>query len=195
MADKNGFWTSTSGVATGLAGTLTGIVGIATLASQMGWIGADGATTADTSGSAAAGSSSATTTTAADGDEPGGLDDRTSSSSRAGRSDTTAAAPSYTVAPSALSFQALGGRTATVTLRNTGTVDLDVEEISVDGEDAGQFSVEAPACTSASLDPGRSCTIEVSFTPEGSGAEAVLVVEADGAPAREVALSAPSSLL
>ncbi|MGQ0519898.1 MAG: choice-of-anchor D domain-containing protein [Actinomycetota bacterium] len=194
MADKNGFWTSTSGVATGLAGTLTGIVGIATLASQMGWIGDDGGGTTPDSTGADAGSSSATTATAAGGDGPSGLGDRTSSSSRAGRSDA-AAAPSYTVEPSAVSFQALGGRTATVTLRNTGTVDLDVEEISVDGDDAGQFSVEAPACTSASLGPGRSCTVEVSFTPEGSRAEAVLVVEADGAPAREVALSGPSSLL
>lgn len=193
MADKNGFWTSTSGVATGLAGTLTGIVGIATLAGQMGWIGNDGGTTTDTTDTAAAGSS--TTTTATAEDEPSRLDDRTSSSSRAGRSDTTGASPAYTVEPSAVSFQALGGRTASVTLRNTGTVDLDIEEISVDGDDAGQFSVEAPACTSASLDPGRSCTVEVTFTPEGAGAEAVLVVEADGAPAREVELSGPSSLL
>jgi hypothetical protein len=35
----------------------------------------------------------------------------------------------------------------------------------------------------------------VSFTPEGGGTEALLVVEADGAPAQEVALSGRSSLL
>lgn len=193
MADGNrSFWTSTSGVATGLAGTLTGIVGIATLASQMGWIGPGDGSTTDTTATAASGSPSSTT----DGGDDGlsGLDDRTTSSSRAGRNATTTADPTYSVDPSAVTFESLGSRTATVTVRNTGTVALDVEQVSVDGEDAGRFSFEAPACTSASLDPGRSCAVEVTFSPEGGAAEAVLVVEADGAPAQEVPLKGAALL-
>ncbi|HEX2699276.1 MAG TPA: hypothetical protein VHM89_03615 [Acidimicrobiales bacterium] len=183
-AKTNSFWTTTSGVVTGVAGTLTGVVGIATMAAQLGWIG---------SGSDHHESASPTTTTVAStdamdstGDQPGDA----TPASRASRSATTqsTAEPIYSVDPSEVRFR-LGTRSASVTVRNTGTVDLDVSNIEVEGDGAGAFAVEDGACTSTTLDAGRSCDIAVTFDSSGA-ADATLVVEVDGAPAKEVPLAA-----
>ena len=183
---ERSFWSSTSGVVTGVAGTLTGIVGIVGIATQAGWIGSGG----DTGQSAtkqADGADTTTSTTASSDSRTSGVDQR------AGRSATTAGA-SFTVDPSALSFEALGARTASVTLKNTGRVEMNVEDITVDGGDEDRFTVAAP-CTQASIEPGRSCAVDVSFTPGGSGtARATMVIEVEDAPAEEVPLSGSSLL-
>lgn len=188
MATKErSFWSTTSGVVTGVAGTLTGIVGIATVAAQLGWIGPgdDPGSSAAKEGNAAGATSS--TAESYDGRNGGGGD-------RAARGTSTTE-PSFTVDPSAVSFQPLGERTATVELRNTGSVELNVEGVTVDGEDAGQFAVTAASCTRASVDTGRSCELEVSFTPQGNGpAKAAMVIEVEDARAQEVPLSGSSLL-
>lgn len=184
---ERSFWSSTSGVVTGVAGTLTGIVGLVGIATQAGWIGSGG----DTSQSAARqadGADTTTSTTASSDSRTGGVDQR------AGRSATTAGA-SFTVDPSALSFEALGARTASVTLKNTGSIEMNVDDISVEGEDEDRFTVAGTACSQASIDPGRSCEVEVSFTPGGSGtAKATMVIEVEDAPAEEVSLSGSALL-
>lgn len=169
------FWSTTSGVVTGVAGTLTGAVGIATLAAQMGWIGADG----DKGDQA----SPATEQAPAEVAEDTGLDGA-----------DEAPAPDFAVAPASVRFEALGPRTATVTVRNAGDAEVRVEDVGLAGEDQDRFTVAAAPCTASTLDPGRSCEVEVSYAPGGGSARATLVVEVHGAAAQEVPLTAPSLL-
>lgn len=188
---NNGFWSTTSGMATGVAGTLTGVVGLATLATQMGWVGGNG--DRDQSAAPTTTTIAGSTTTADDTSTTG--DDRTdttqgSSRSASGLTTTTSAKPAYTVDPSAVSFKAIGDHTASVSVRNTGNVELILSDVAVEGEDAGRFAVESEPCTSAPVDPGRSCALEITFTPPSSGeAKATLAIEAEDARAREVPLS------
>ena len=179
------FWSTTSGMVTGVAGTLTGIVGLATLATQMGWIGGDGdggeqaSSRVETAGEA--GTEDAGNRLAEDGDSA--------------RRGADGAAPEFAVTPGSVRFEALGARTTTVTVRNTGEAELTVEDVTVGSGDADRFTVAAAACTATTLDPGRSCEMEVAYEPAGRGsARATMVVEVAGAPAREVPLSAASLL-
>lgn len=196
MAGKgNSFWSTTSGVVTGVAGTLTGMVGIATMATQLGWVGSGG----DDQQAAPQTTTSTGLPSTTDGTDAGTGDGRTATTEgRASRGAATTSAedtPTYTVDPSAVSFRAIGGRTATVTVRNTGTVEVDVTRVAVEGQDEEAFAVDAGDCTGTLLDPGRSCAVEVAFSPEGSGATGgTLVVEVEGAPAEEVPLSGAALL-
>lgn len=185
MVTRKSFWSSTSGVVTGAAGILTGVVGIVTAAAQLGWMGpAENDSQSMTKEAHAAGTS---TTGAASDDRAGG-------DQRAARSAATAS-PRFALDPSSVSFQALGQRTSTVELRNTGGIALNVQGVSVDGGDRSSFAVAAGPCTQGSVAPGRSCEMEVSFVPEGNGnAKATLVVEVEDAPAQEVPLVGGSIL-
>lgn len=172
------FWSTTSGLVTGVAGTLTGVVGLATLAAQMGWIGGDGAAERAPSRVEAAGEAAtedAGNRLAEDGDTARGDD----------------APPRFAVTPASVRFEALGARTTTVTVRNTGEAEVTVEDVKVDSGDADRFTVASATCTATTLDPGRSCEVEVAYEAAGGGsARATMVVEVAGAPAREVPLTA-----
>ncbi|HVM05967.1 MAG TPA: choice-of-anchor D domain-containing protein [Acidimicrobiales bacterium] len=177
------FWSTTSGVVTGVAGTLTGVVGLATLAAQMGWIGGDGG--------AEEASSRVETAGEAAGEDAG---NRLAEDGDAARGDNDAA-PEFAVTPASVRFEALGARTTMVTVRNTGGAEVTVEDVTVDSGDADRFTVAAAACTATTLDPGRSCEVEVAYEPAGRGsARATMVVDVAGAPAREVPLTAASLL-
>src|SRR4051794_40453430 len=58
--------------------------------------------------------------------------------------------------------------TANITLANHGTAPLSVTSAAVGGTDAGDFSVAANGCATATA-PGASCTIGVGFTPQATG--------------------------
>ena len=78
-------------------------------------------------------------------------------------------------------------RTRTVTMTNAGNAPLAIEDILIDGADAGVFSIgRATDCTTeAGLPAGASCEIAVTFRPsEGGGrtAELVIVHDAEGSP-------------
>jgi hypothetical protein len=190
--EKGSFWATTSGLTTGIAGTLTGVLGIVALANQAGWIGGDGGQ--DQAGSAATSESAAgSTATSADTDGTSTTeeDDRAGTTDdRASRSATTAE-PVFSVSPSSVRFTALGARTATAAVRNTGEVDLDVQNVSVEGADASRFTVDATPCTSDPVEPDGDCEVEVTFDPgQGGGtAEATMVIDASGADSREVPLA------
>lgn len=180
------FWSTTSGMVTGVAGTLTGVVGLATLAAQMGWIGGGGA-----DGGADQASSRVETAGEAADEDAG---NRLAEDGDAARGDNDAA-PEFAVTPASVRFEALGARTTMVTVRNTGEAEVTIEDVTVDSGDADRFTVAAAACTAATLDPGRSCEVEVAYEPAGRGsARATMVVEVAGAPAREVPLTAASLL-
>jgi hypothetical protein len=69
-------------------------------------------------------------------------------------------------------------------VRNTGTLPLFVEGVSIGGADAGAFAIITDACTGTRVAPGAGCTIRVRFDATGTGPRsAQLLVDdnADGA--------------
>jgi hypothetical protein len=81
----------------------------------------------------------------------------------AGTSLTTAAANPATLSFSSQVFGTASSALA-VTLGNTGSIALSPSSIAMSGD----FS-ETDNCVNASLAPGTSCTIEVTFTPQATG--------------------------
>lgn len=177
-SSKPGFFSTLPGLVTGLAGILTAGAAVAGLAVQQGWIGGgSGSSQSDAETSLRPGS------TTSDGTRSGGA------SSSAGR-----AAGSFEVRPGNVEFDPVGAKQATVTVRNTGEVPLSVRPPQVTGEDADRFRATNRSCT-GSLDPGRSCELQVSFDPKAGKYNAVLVVSASGAPnSAEVPLEASALL-
>ncbi|MCK5330469.1 MAG: choice-of-anchor D domain-containing protein, partial [Candidatus Marinimicrobia bacterium] len=86
-----------------------------------------------------------------------------------------------TVSPPSIDFSyVIDGETAIeqVTVKNTGTADLNVSSIAITGDDSLNFSVDT---TSFTLTPGDSTVLDVSFTPDTSGSfSAALDLESDG---------------
>jgi len=56
-----------------------------------------------------------------------------------------------------------------VTIENTGEVDLDIQSVLVTGVNLAEFPVVADDCTGETLAPQSECTLEVVFSPTGSG--------------------------
>jgi hypothetical protein len=77
--------------------------------------------------------------------------------------------PTTNVNPTALDFgnQLVGATSAaqTVTVTNTGSVNLNVGALSP----SGQFALTADNCSNATVAPGNSCTFGVTFTPLSLG--------------------------
>ena len=122
---------------------------------------------------------------------------RAGGSGRSGDSGVDAAVvPTFSVEPDSLSFQPVGSREAKVKVRNTGRVELELEAPTVTGEDADRFKASEGNCT-GTVDPGRSCELEVRFDPNKPGSfSALLVVDAaGGATAAEVPLKGSSVAL
>ncbi|HEY0973852.1 MAG TPA: choice-of-anchor D domain-containing protein [Solimonas sp.] len=80
--------------------------------------------------------------------------------------------PALSASPSPLAFgdQAVGSRSAavTVTVTNTGSAVLVVDSIGVAGANVGDFALAANTCGS-SLGVGASCVVEVVFAPTAAG--------------------------
>ena len=96
------------------------------------------------------------------------------------------AAPAATVTPTAgLAFanQNTGSTSVAqaITVSNTGTLPLVVSGVTVTGTDAASFTA-TPASGCASVTPGASCTVNVTFAPTTAGAKAATVNIADNAP-------------
>jgi hypothetical protein len=77
--------------------------------------------------------------------------------------------------------QAVGTTSAaqSVTLKNSGNLDLDINQITTSGLNAGDFNQSNPCAKS--LAPGASCTITIKFTPSIVGAESAYVMISDNA--------------
>ena len=57
-----------------------------------------------------------------------------------------------------------------VTLSNRGTASVSVTGVTLDGADAGDFSISGETCTSAAIPVGGTCTVTLGFRPSAIGA-------------------------
>ena len=178
---KRSFWTTIPGVVTGAASVLTAIVGLLTVAISLGWIGskgddskpaANGAPTTAPINSTSSTVFGATTTTLF------------------GRTSTTlgTALTPLQATPSDLTFDSLGARDQTVTVRNGSAASVPLRKPSVAGVDASQFTATDLTC-GARLDANRTCEVRVTYLATKTGTStAKLVVEPEAQPALEVPL-------
>jgi hypothetical protein len=170
---------------TGLAAFVTASVALFGVAVSQGWIGSNATTSGATAAPGRGG--------------PGGGPDSGSSSgssngSSSGSSDTTMAAPRFTVDPPSITFQSLGPTTASVKVTNTGTVTMTVEPPTVTGPNANRFNASDQSCA-PSVDPGRSCELQVTFLRAAGSFSGTLVVQVEGAVrATEVPIQASAIL-
>jgi hypothetical protein len=173
MATKQrSFWSSTTGFVTGVAGVLTAVAGIVGAGTQLGWF--------DSNGSNPSGGTTSSESTVAPAPGQSG-----------GSSRQTATTPTFDVDPPSVNFDTLN-RERTVKVTNTGGSAITVQAPTVDGSQASAF--RASGC-SRELAAGRSCDIEVDFSPSRSGDyKATLVVQVTGAPAEEVPLAGTAIL-
>jgi 6-phosphogluconolactonase (cycloisomerase 2 family) len=104
------------------------------------------------------------------------------------------AQPALSVVPSALTFAPTAPGVITVPqsiiLTNSGSANLHISSIAVDGQNAADFSVvNSPtqssvptACTTAAYAPGTSCSITVVFAPLAEGSRSTSIFVTDDAP-------------
>ena len=184
MSDRKPFWSSVPGVATGVAGIVSAIVGLLGVSLQLGLIGGDDGTKAASSSDGV----SITTTSISSGAAA-----TTSRSSSA----ATARPGKYEVEPSSIEFEPLKPREAVVKVKNTGDVPLTMQAPTVSGSAAGNFDADDLTCTKSTLGPGLSCEMKVTFTATQPGEySAALVVAASNVPkAVEVELKGTKTLL
>ena len=94
--------------------------------------------------------------------------------------------PAASVTPAALTFgaQVAGSSSAaqTLTVENTGTAPLHVGALVLGGADPAQFSLSADGCSSATVAPAASCTVDVRFAPATTGTKSATVTVASDAP-------------
>ena len=157
------FWSTIPGLITGLAGVLTGIVGLATLLIQIGVIGGD----------------------EGDPDSPTVTRPGQTATTRdgAGQSDGTAAVAKFDVSPSSLDLTA--NKSDTVTVENTGTKVLTVQQPVLSGSGKDQFSVSSRC---GQLQVEDTCTISVTFKGLLNASATMTVRASDGASSEEVSL-------
>ena len=163
--NKRSFFSTIPGLVTGLAGLLTGVVGLITVLIQLNVIGGGDSKTGD--------SAVVTTVPGASGQAGGG----------AGGTPTSVEPGRIAASPTSLKF-APTEREKSVTVRNdASTAPITLLNPTVDGPDKTVFRTDA-GCTNVRLDPGRSCTLKVLFSPSGplKSYSATVVLKADGAP-------------
>ncbi len=169
------FWSSVPGFVTGVAGVLTAVVGLITVLIQLDVIGGgsdDKVSTTD--------QTQATTTEST----------RRSARSGAGQGQS-GQAPQFTVTPTAVKLDTLLNKQADVKVQNTGSSALEVEDVSLTGTAAAEFTVNGQGCTAEELPPNTSCLIKVTYAPSARGEHsATLRVEVAGATtAQQVSLT------
>ncbi len=168
---KRSFWSSIPGFVTGMAGLLTAIVGLVTVLIQLDVIGGDDDDEATTT----------TTVAGTQGAAAGG-----------GGATPTTELGRLTVNPTLLKLQPTEWEKS-ITVRNASTTAVvTVLAPEITGADRAVFRADA-GCTNVRLEPNRTCTMKVLFTPSGplKTYSAVLVVKGDrSTPAVEVPIDA-----
>lgn len=93
--------------------------------------------------------------------------------------------PAVALQPPSLTFgpQAVGTTSAAqqITVTNTGLSDLTISSVTIIGTDSSDFGLPTQTCTSASVLPNGTCTINVTFTPTANGTRTASVSITDNA--------------
>lgn len=192
MSERGSFWSTVPGVVTGAAGVLTALVGLLTVSVQLGWIGGGdsggGTSSSTTVPGASTGSSIGSGTTvpgSSSGTGTGGGTGQTGPS-RAGQ---------FEVQPTSVDFAVVGSRQATIVVRNTGEVPLTIKTPTVSGSGAAHFVAGDVSCTKESLQPGRTCELQVAFAPKSGGAVSAVAVIAAAEAQRQTEVQLKGSTL
>jgi hypothetical protein len=116
-----------------------------------------------------------------------------------GRTDTFAVQGKLAGPPAGYLVASAGGfgsqrvgstATRTMTLRNGGSGDLALEGLQLTGAQAEDFTVGTGTCVlPATLLPGQSCTVAVTFAPTAPGARSAQLLVSEGRGLRTIALS------
>jgi len=72
----------------------------------------------------------------------------------------------------------------TITVTNTGNGPYTIDGLSLDGPDAGEFTITETDCTGAVIGPDDECTVDVRFAPLDQKLKSAAVVVDDTAPGR-----------
>ncbi|HLY31151.1 MAG TPA: choice-of-anchor D domain-containing protein, partial [Ktedonobacterales bacterium] len=70
-----------------------------------------------------------------------------------------------------------------VTVKNTGTASLNLTAVALVGTNKADFAITADTCTGASLGPGGTCSVSLTFTPGAAGSRSASLSFTDNAPA------------
>ena len=190
MSDRGSFWSTIPGVVTGAAGVLTAIVGLLTVSVQLGWLGGDGSGGGTTTSTSAAPGSSGSTVRGAT-TVPGS----SGTGSPGGTGSASSGAGELTVDPASVDFSLIGSRQTTITVRNTGDTPLTVKAPTVGGSGAVHFVAGDVSCTRETLQPGRSCEVQVAFAPKSGGAVSAVAVIAANEVSRQTEVQLKGSTL
>lgn len=185
---ERSFWSTTTGFVTGLAGVLTAVVGLVTVAAQVGWLGSD-------DGGEGTPAGNPTQSTAPGGGQSSGPAGTTGTTSRGltgGNTATTAASltPLSASPATVTDFDTLAKRERLVTIRNSGSSSIPLRPPAIEGIDASQFTTSGVTCGSR-LDANRTCEVKITYqgTRTGQHSAKLVIQPADSTPALEVPLA------
>jgi type II secretory pathway pseudopilin PulG len=95
------------------------------------------------------------------------------------------APPSVTLNPSSLDFKdqvvKSPSKPQRITLTNTGGKPLYINSVTISNDDSNDFSLNGDTCTGSTIAPGKSCVIDVSFTPSATGSRKSTLMITDNA--------------
>ena len=105
-----------------------------------------------------------------------------------------AAAPLAIATPDSLNFGTQAQSTTspnplTVNLDNIGNVPFDASNVSITGANASDFQIYYSGCLGTVVTPGRSCYVQLTFTPTATGARAATLTFTNGAGTQTASLT------
>ncbi len=105
-----------------------------------------------------------------------------------------AAAPLAIATPDGINFGTQANGTTTpnpliVYLDNIGNVPFDASNVSITGADAGDFQFYYQGCLSDIVTPGRSCYVQLTFTPAATGTRTATLTFVNGAGTQTASLA------
>ena len=80
-------------------------------------------------------------------------------------------------------------QTLPLTATNTGTANLTISAVTINGANAGDFATSADTCSGTTVAPGGACTVNVVFTPTAASSRSATLTISSGISAPQVALA------
>ncbi|HYP27275.1 MAG TPA: choice-of-anchor D domain-containing protein [Blastocatellia bacterium] len=93
--------------------------------------------------------------------------------------------PTASISPLSLSFGDQVAKTSSkpqrVTITNSGGKDLYINSVVLSGDEASEFAMQNDSCTGATIPAGKSCVVDVVFTPTAKDTRNASLVITDNA--------------